>query len=215
VSEQERQLFTKNFPRHKSTIKIIPNCLQVDGYTDQPSTLVPNQIIFSGSFSYHANYEAMLWFVREVYPQVLEHVPDARLIITGDHANLPFPSAPNVTLAGYVDDIKTLVASSWISVAPLLSGGGTRLKILEAMSLGTPIVSTTKGAEGLDATVGEHLLIADEPQKFANQVVKILNDKKLREKIAASAHRFVKEKYDWGAVMPHFLQLVESTAGKR
>jgi polysaccharide biosynthesis protein PslH len=215
VSEQERQLLVHNFPRQKSKIKIIPNCVQVNGYKSQQSILVPNQLIFSGSFRYHVNYEAMLWFVHEVYPQVLEQIPNAHLIITGDHANLSFPSAPNITLTGYVDDIKTLIASSWISVAPLLSGGGTRLKILEAMSVGTPVVSTSKGAEGLDATIGEHLLVADEPRVFADYVVKILKDKNLHDKIAANAYKFVKETYDWEAIMPHFLHLVEVTAHNR
>jgi glycosyltransferase involved in cell wall biosynthesis len=215
VSEQERQLLGYNFPRHKSKISVIPNCVQINGYKNQQSILVSNQIIFSGSFRYHVNYEAMLWFVHEVYPQVLEQIPNAHLMITGDHANLSFPSAPNITLTGYVDDIKTLTASSWISIAPLLNGGGTRLKILEAMSVGTPVVSTSKGAEGLDATIGEHLLVADEPRVFAEYVVKILKDKNLHDKIAANAYKFVKEKYDWEAIMPHFLHLVEVTANNR
>jgi glycosyltransferase involved in cell wall biosynthesis len=116
----------------------------LNGYESYQSALVPNQLIFSGSFRYQANYEAMLWFISEVFPKILERVPDAQLIITGDHANLSIPPVSNVTLVGHVSDINTLIASSWVSLAPLLSGGGTRLKILEAMA-GTPVVSTSKG----------------------------------------------------------------------
>jgi glycosyltransferase involved in cell wall biosynthesis len=215
VSEPERELLTRNFPRCKSAVEVIPNCVQVNGYDTHQSEPVSNQLIFSGSFRYYANYEAMLWFVREVYPLVLEQVPDAHLIITGDHAGLSLPSTPNVTLAGYVDNIKALVASSWVSIAPLLNGGGTRLKILESMATRTPVVSTSKGAEGLEAISGEHLFVADDSSDFASYVVRILKNRALRDKIAASAYRFVKEKHNWETVMPHFLQLVESTASKR
>lgn len=208
ASEQERKLLAQNFSM-KSKIEVIPNGVHMSEYENQHSPLVPNQLVFSGSFCYHANYDAMVWFVREVFPRILERVPDAHLVITGDHANLPLPSMKNVTLAGYVDDIKTLISSSCVSIAPLLSGGGTRLKILEAMALGTPVVSTSKGAEGLGSVAGKHLLIADAPDKFADSVVKLLDDHRIRAEISSSAGRFVKENYDWEEVLPRFLQLVE------
>ncbi len=213
VSERERHMLARSFSIRHDLIEVVPNCVQV--YENQPLALVPNQLIFSGSFHYHANYEAMLWFVREVYPRVLERVPDAHLIITGDHANLPLPSTQNITLTGYVDDIKTAIASSWVSIAPLLSGGGTRLKILEAMSVGTPVVSTSKGAEGLDAVIGRHLFVADTPEVFADHVVRILKSKELRDQISTGAHGFVKEKYNWKTIMPRFLQLIETSASCR
>ena len=209
ASDQERQLLVQKFSRPHDAVEVIPNCVQVNEYKNRQSTLTPNQLIFSGSFRYRANYEAMLWFVREVYPLILKQVPDAHLVITGDHADLPFPSAPNITLAGYVDDIKSLTASSWVSIAPLLSGGGTRLKILEAMAVGTPVVATSKGAEGLDSTPGEHIFIADLPDAFAEQVVMILKDERLRDRISVNGNLLVKEKYDWENVMPRFLSLVE------
>lgn len=215
VSEQERQLLVRNFRGHDDMVEVIPNCVDISEYENQRATLVTNRLIFSGSFRYHANYEAMLWFIREVFPKVLEQVPDAHLIITGDHANLPLPSTQNITLAGHVDDIKTLIASSYVSVAPLLSGGGTRLKILESMVIGTPVVSTSKGSEGLGAIVGEHLFVTDEPHEFAGYVVKILKNKDLRDKLSIDGKRFVKENYSWELIMPRFLQLVESTAGYR
>ncbi len=204
ASEQEQQLLTRNFSIPNGKIEVIPNCVEVGDY--RPSTVVPNQLIFSGSFRYRANYDAMLWFIGEVFPRILEQVPDAHLVITGDHANLPLPSTENITLAGYVDDIKTLITSSCVSIAPLLSGGGTRLKILEAMSLGTPVVSTSKGAEGLDASVGEHLFVGNSPEVFADEVVKILKDEIVRDRIAKSAYQFVKEKYNWETTLPRLFR---------
>jgi glycosyltransferase involved in cell wall biosynthesis len=212
VSERERRLFAAHFPEHNGKVSVIPNCINVEEYEKLSVEPIPDQLIFSGPFRYYANYEAMQWFVGEVFPKVLEQVPDARLLITGDHAGLPLPPAPNVKLTGYVADIKSLIASSWVSVAPLLSGGGTRLKILEAMAVGTPVISTTKGAEGLDARADEHVLIADSPQAFADQVIRTLKDGSLRKRLSVHGQRFVKEKYNWETMMPRFLQLVEGAA---
>jgi glycosyltransferase involved in cell wall biosynthesis len=213
VSEQEQKLIAQNFP-HAKNIQVIPNCMNMDDYKDIQVEAKPNTLIFTGSFRYHANYEAMVWFVREVFPLILEKVPDAQLIITGDHADLPLPSNQNVTLAGYVDDIKGLIASSTVALAPLWSGGGTRLKILEAMAIGTPVVATSKGAEGLDAQSGEHLFVADEPDKFAKYAINLLTDGDLRYKMAGNANHFVREKYDWARVMPELLSLIEQITEK-
>jgi len=210
ASEKEKQLIARNFSIHSDTIQVVPNCVQVDDYEEHRPVIVPNQLIFSGSFRYSANYDAMLWFVGEVFPRILERVPDAQLIITGDHADLPLPSTKNIKLVGYVDDIKMLIKSSCASIAPLLSGGGTRLKILEAMAMGTPVISTSKGAEGLDASVGEHLFVGNSPEVFADQVVKILQNENLRNQVSKSAYRFVKEKYNWETTLPRFLSLVEA-----
>jgi glycosyltransferase involved in cell wall biosynthesis len=166
-------------------------------------------LIFSGSFRYQPNYYAMQWFVSQVFPLILEKIPEVQLVITGDHANLPLSQTKNISLAGYVDDIKSLIASCNVSIVPLWSGGGTRLKILEAMALGTPVVATSKGAEGLLAENGEHILIADQPEIFARTVIKILTDKKLREFLASNALQLVKAKYDWRAMMPKFLGFLE------
>jgi polysaccharide biosynthesis protein PslH len=154
----------------------------------------------------------MVWFLHEVYPHIQAKIPDIHLIITGNHANRSLPSASNVTLTGYVDDIRPLIARSWISVVPLHTGGGTRLKILEAMSLRTPVVTTPKGAEGLDVQAGQHLLIADTPEAFAQAVVRLLQDPALRRQLASDAYQLVREKYDWMVIMPHFLELVERAA---
>jgi glycosyltransferase involved in cell wall biosynthesis len=189
-------------------VKIIPNCLNMDEYKNVTAEKKANTLIFTGPFKYHANYDAMKWFVGEVFPLILERIPDAHLIITGDHQNLPLPSTNNITLAGYVDDVKSLVASGTVGIAPLLSGGGTRLKILEAMALGTPVVATSKGAEGLDARRGEHLLIADSAGDFAESTVRLLREAGLRQQIAANSQKMVREKYDWEGIMPAFLRLL-------
>ncbi len=213
VSEQERELIAQYFP-HVENIQVIPNCMNMDDYQDIHAKSSPNTLVFTGSFRYHTNYEAMVWFVGQVFPLILEKIPAAELIITGDHANLPLPSNQNITLAGYVDDIKSLIASSTVAIAPLWSGGGTRLKILEAMAIGTPVVATLKGAEGLDAQIGEHLFVTDRPEEFAGAVINLLLDQNLRQRLATNASQLVRERYDWKVVMPGFLSLLGRVASK-
>jgi glycosyltransferase involved in cell wall biosynthesis len=208
VSEQEKNLLSRYFPQ-ANDVFVLPNCINLDDYKDVRAVPKPNTLIFTGSFRFPANYEAMQWFIGEVFPLVLAKIPSAELIITGDHANLPLPSLQNVTLAGYVDDIKTLIASSTVALAPLWSGGGTRLKILEAMAIGTPVVATSKGAEGLEAVADRHLLVADDPAEFAERVVQVLSDPNLRSQLTENARHLVRGKYDWQGVLPGFLWLLE------
>ncbi|MCC6956043.1 MAG: glycosyltransferase, partial [Anaerolineales bacterium] len=119
-----------------------------------------------------------------------------------------------VQFTGYLDDIRPVVAQSWACVVPLRIGGGTRLKILEAMALRTPVVSTSKGAEGLGAQDGVHLLIADEPHAFAEQVVRLLNSPELRENLAQNARQLVEEKFRWPVIEQDFCAKVEETVSR-
>jgi polysaccharide biosynthesis protein PslH len=212
ASETEFHIIQKEFPTYQSKIEILPNGVDLRDYQDLKINRKPRHIIFTGSFTYVANYQAMQWFVGQVFPLIREQYPDVHLIITGDHANLPLPSMDNIILTGYVNDIKSLVASCDVSIAPIWSGGGTRLKILEAMAVGTPVVATSKGTEGLAAENEKHMLIADDPQNFARQVSNLLLSSELREYISHNALQLVKDRYDWQGMMPQFLQLVERTA---
>lgn len=211
VSERERQLLTNAVPDYRA-IEIIPNCISLSDYDHVHKKAKPDTLIFTGSFTYDINYDAMVWFLHEAYPLIQAQAPEVSLTITGDHASLPLPEASNVTLTGFVDDLRPLVASTCVSLAPIWRGGGTRLKILEAMALRTPVVSTSKGVEGLDAQHDEHLLIADTPEAFADAVIRLLKEPGLRQQLANKAYQLVREKYDWAVVMPCFLDLVERVA---
>ena len=211
VSERERRLVSRVVPSYQA-IEVIPNCVNLADYRDVHVMPRPNSLIFTGSFRYFANHDAMTWFLSEAYPRIQAQVPSVRLTITGDHANLPLPLADNVTLTGFVDDVRPLIASSWVSLAPIRLGGGTRLKILEAIALHTPVVATSKGAEGLDIQHDEHLLIADTPEAFAEAVIRLLKKPGLRKQLTGNAYQLVREKYDWAVVMPRFLNLIERVA---
>lgn len=209
VSEQERELLSRCAPEFQF-IRVIPNCIHLNEYPDQRAPVQPNTLIFTGSFRYFANHEAMVWFLSQVYPRIQAAIPDVRLTITGDHADLPLPRAGNVTLTGFVDKVQPLIGASSVGLAPIRQGGGTRVKILEAMALRTPVVATTKGAEGLDVRHDEHLLIADTPEDFSYQVVRLLQEPQLRRRLGDNGYHLVQEKYDWAVVMPRFIDFVES-----
>lgn len=214
ASEKEKNIFLETFPQHGNRIMVIPNCIELSEYQAYHPDRKQNHLVFSGSFRYIANYQAMVWFLEKVYPLILKSVSNTQLLITGDHADLPLPMTTNVHLTGYVEDIKSLIASCDVSIVPIWSGGGTRLKILEAMALGTPVVSTSKGAEGLSALDGTSILIADEAEKFASSVIRLLQDRQYGKQLASNAFQLVKERYDWAQIMPGFLQMIEKvTAG--
>ncbi|MCB0177009.1 MAG: glycosyltransferase [Anaerolineae bacterium] len=208
VSQQERTIVSNKI-KNGHRLEVIPNCVDLKSYEEIKEIPQPNTLIFTGAFTYNPNYEAMAWFVDEVYPFVQAQNPQISLTITGNHNNRPLPTSKNITLTGFVDDVRPLIARSWISIVPLHVGGGTRLKILEAMALKTPVIATSKGAEGLDAEPGKHLLIADSPKAFADSIIKLHQDTQLRQYLTSNAYRLIQENYDWTTTIPKFLKLIE------
>jgi polysaccharide biosynthesis protein PslH len=211
VSDIERSLLQRHVADGRPVV-VIPNCVDVGSYAGVTAERQPARLIYTGSFGYYVNYDAMCWYLGEVHPLVAAAMPEVEVVITGDHKGLPLPPANNVVLTGFVDDVRPYIASSTISLAPILEGGGTRLKILEAMALHTPVVSTSKGAEGLAVEPGYHLLIADTPAEFATAVLSLLRDPAAARRLAANAYELVSTHYNWKVIVPHFLELVEKTA---
>jgi glycosyltransferase involved in cell wall biosynthesis len=211
VSDVERCLLNDMVPGYKE-VEVIPNGVNLVDYRDIRGKPDPETLVFTGSLSYAPNFEAMLWFLNEVYPRIQAEAPGVRLTITGDHGGRRLPSANNVVLTGFVTDVRPLIVSSWASVIPIRAGGGTRLKILEAMALGTAVVATSKGAEGLEIRPGEHFLQADTQEEFAQATLRLMKDPGLRKELVENASRLVREKYDWTVIMPRFLSLAERVA---
>lgn len=211
ASPRERELLAQTLASERG-IEVIPNGVDLDRYSPQPVQPQPNTLIFTGAFSFGPNYEAMVWFLEKVYPSILAQIPEVQLAITGDHSGRPLPTMNRVTLTGFVPDVRPLVAAAWGSIVPLFTGGGTRLKILEAMALGTPVVATPKGAEGLHVRHDEHLLIADSAEAFAQAVVRLMQNPALRQRLSEQALQLVRTTYGWNVIMPDFLRLVERVA---
>lgn len=213
ASDQERVLLQHIAPG-AGPLAVIPNGLDLERYEGEWGEKMPDSLIFPGSLTYPANWDAMAFFLEEVFPLIRARRPGVVLSITGRTDGVPLDRLPlreGVVLTGYVEDLRPILARSQVCVVPLRAGGGTRLKILEAMALGTPVVSTSLGAEGLEATAEQEILIADEPAQFADAVLRLLDDAALRTRLAARARALVRARYGWdriGRLLDPFLQQV-------
>ncbi len=176
----------------------------------------PRRLVYSGAPTYAPNLDAVTFFAEEILPRVRARVPDACLAVTGatEGAALgDLASTPGIVFTGWLADIRTYVATSRVCVVPLRHGGGTRLKILEAMALGTPVVATRKGAEGLDLTHGEDLLLADTAEEFADATVRLLCDDDLHARIAGHARETVAARYEWDRIGAEMRAMVACLIG--
>ena len=184
-----------------SALRVVPN--GVDRHAlERKNEPRPGRIIYSGAVTYSANLDAVRFFTREIFP-LIRRARLATFMVTGSTGSVDTSELLAdrcVTFTGRVPDVAHLVSHSSVSVVPLRVGGGTRLKILEAMAVGTPVVTTTKGAEGLAVEHGENILIADSPEAFANQVLRVMDDFVLRARLAANARRLVERLYTWDRI---------------
>lgn len=211
VSKRERENLRSVAPDYAS-VEIVPNAVDLERYDADFGTPVPNTLVFSGALTYSANCDAAGHFLADVYPRIRQTIPAVTLRVTGRTDGVDLGSLPRregVEYTGYVEDIRPVIAQSWASVVPLRIGGGTRLKILESMALGTPVISTSKGAEGLDVSDGENILIADEPREFADKAVDLLRSPQLRGRLAAGGLELVAREYDWKPVGRTLRKLIE------
>lgn len=199
VSDLERAWVQDHIPG--AAVEVVPNGVDTE-YFHPDSLAFENSpyIIFTGAMDYPPNIDAARWFCNETLPAMRRSIPNIRLKIVGKN---PHPQVfelgkrSGVEVTGTVPDIRSYVAGARALVVPLRSGGGTRLKILEAMALGRPVISTTVGAEGLDVTPGTDILIADDPQQFVKSIQLLLSAPEASEKIGEAGRRLVVEKYDW------------------
>jgi glycosyltransferase involved in cell wall biosynthesis len=201
------------------SVETMVNTIDTATFTppDRPRDAGP-RLAFVGTTHVDANREGLRWFMEAVFPLVRRAVPEVELDIVGG-APPPdiqaFDAMPGVRVTGYVKDVRDYMAEARVLVVPLLSGGGTRLKVLEGLSFGVPTVSTAIGAEGLGLTPGEHLLIADDPRSFADGVISVLGDPALRDRLQAVGRRFVEEHYDWRAVQGRLCSVLTLALNER
>jgi glycosyltransferase involved in cell wall biosynthesis len=162
--------------------------------------------------------DAALWFCREILPQIQRQFSDVKLLIVGHHPRpeiLTLSKQPHIIVTGHVPDVRPYYEQASVCIAPLRAGGGTRLKILEAMALGRPVVSTLLGCEGLHVTHGKELLIADTPSEFAEQVMRLFQSQTLREQLAHQARTRVEVRYDWNIIGQKLLKVYDDIARRQ
>ena len=180
---------------------VIPNAADVEYYQPRPTDPPPDgrTVVYFGLLSTVPNIDGVIHFVQNIWPRIAAAHPEARCKIIGGR---PPPSllalaGPRVELTGFVSDLRPHLAAAAAVVVPLRLGGGTRLKIVEAMAMGKAIVSTTLGAEGIEAVPGRDLLIEDEPAAFADAVNRLLAEPGLAARIGQSARQLAVDRYGW------------------
>jgi sugar transferase (PEP-CTERM/EpsH1 system associated) len=182
---------------------VLPNGVDLDYFTPLNVTRDPATLIFSGKMSYHANVAAALDLAHQVMPHVWSHLPDARLIIAGKDPTselLALAADPRITVTGTVPDLRPYLAQATVAVSPIRYGVGIQNKVLEAMAMATPVVTTSQTITALQAQPGRDLLVADIPQAIAETVVALLTNDALRLRIGQAGRRYVETHHDWNAV---------------
>jgi sugar transferase (PEP-CTERM/EpsH1 system associated) len=215
VSPEDAAVFRKQYGVQR--VSSVPTGVDTDFF--RPSGVVAqraNNIVFTGSMDWMPNEDGMEFFVDEVLPSIRTAVPDATLTIVGRSPSARVRALadgrPYVTITGTVPDVRPFLEEASVVVVPLRIGGGTRIKIYEAMGMERAVISTTIGAEGLDVQNGEHIILADDPASFAESVVSLLRDPARAAAIGMSAATHVRTHFGWASVAEQFAERCLSAA---
>lgn len=214
VSKREVELARQQIRSPHTRHAVVPN--GVDTVALQPTPWPrrkANRLIYNGALNYAANFEAMRYFLADIYPELRRQLPAIELFITGDTSNVNtalLTLDDHVTLTGYVEDIARYVGEANVCVVPLLDGGGSRLKVLEALALGTPVVATPKGIEGLELQHETHILVASTPDTFVRYTLQLLNHSEEARAMAQRARTAVESQFDWARLGRRFVQEIEA-----
>ena len=201
VSEQDAAYFRRHV--RLTSIVTAPNGVDVSSFRPVDRKPQTNRLLFTGSMDYPPNVDAATWFCQEIFPLIQRERNDLEVWIVGRN---PAPEVsrlaqiPGVVVTGAVPDTRPYYEEALVFFVPLRMGGGTRLKILESMSMGIPVISTTIGCEGISVQAGQDLLVADAPQAFAEAVLRLATNTALANQLARNARRLVELSYDWNLI---------------
>lgn len=215
VSELDRNRLFQNHPN--MPITVIPNGVDLEYFRPIPQPEHRQQVVFTGSMDWRPNQDAARYFVSEILPLLRRIRPELECTFVGRSPPVDIQTlaqVPGVHITGTVDDVRPYVERAAVYVVPLRIGGGSRLKILEALAMGRAVVSTTVGAEGLDVVPGRHVLLADEPHTFAESVLRLLDDSKRCLDLAIEGRRLVEQRYGWDALANKFGNFIHEIAAK-
>jgi sugar transferase (PEP-CTERM/EpsH1 system associated) len=201
MSEHDEKTLLDRVPGVRTAV--VPNGVDVDYFSPDPDGETP-AMIYTGGMNMFANRDAVMYFLNEIWPRIVQNTPDVRFFAVGQDPPKELAALaakdPRVIVTGYVNDIRPFVRQAAVYVVPLRVGGGTRLKVLDAMAMGKALVSTSIGCEGIDVRHGEHLIVADTPETFAQSVSTLLDDRTKRRTLGGAARTLVEQRYAWRVV---------------
>ncbi|MFL6467084.1 MAG: glycosyltransferase [Pyrinomonadaceae bacterium] len=199
-------------------ISDVPTGVDTDYFAMDENPRAGKKVVFTGSMDWLPNEDAIIWFAENVWPRILEEVSGASLVVVGRNPSTSIVElgqrSKTITVTGSVPDVRPYMADASVFVVPIRIGGGTRLKIFEAMAMGIPVVSTTVGAEGLSVKDGVHLLLRNDPAEFAAGVVELLKNMNLAGSIGRQAAEHVRTSYGWANVAADFAAQCDIAIGK-
>ena len=215
TSTRDRDLFEREL--ELPHVAVIPNGIDLAEFQPAAARERWPIILFSGLMSYYPNQQGIRWFLDSVFPSVLRQVPEAKLVVAGAAPPAWLRSRQNksVEVTGRVADMRPYIAGARVVIAPLMIGGGTRVKILEAQAMAKPVVSTSLGAEGLAQRHDESILIGDDAASFAGHVVRLLTDPTAAARVAHNGRRHVVDHFDWDRIGVELNGLLDARLGLR
>lgn len=198
VSDLDAEVLRQLAPR--SEIRTVPNGVDTEYFQPVAEAANAEELVFVGAMTYYPNVDSVKYFVEDIWPLIRAVRPNARFTVIGAHppeSIKAYGLAPGINVVGQVPDIRPYVGNAAVYVVPLRVGGGTRLKILDAMAMGKAIVSTSVGCEGLEVSNGRDIAVADTPNAFAERVLSLMNDAATRARMGTAARATVQAAYGW------------------
>ncbi len=199
-------------------VSVVPMGVDLDYYQPNRHKDQELNLLFTGTIKYFPNKDAVLFFYNRIYPLIKSAIPDnVKFYVVGNYpprSIAELTSNGDIIVTGHVEDIRPYFDKSTVFVCPLRSGSGMQTKLLEAMAMGVPIVTTSMGATAIvDAVAGKDIIIADDVKSFAKEVIRLLKDKDLRCNIAQNARKLVEEKYNWRLIVDNLNEIYQSVTG--
>lgn len=200
TSERDGQIIRRDVPHIPQFV--IPNGVDTAYFSPSPGAVEPYSMVFTGAMGYVPNHDGMLYFLDEIFPLIQNEKPEAKVYIVGSNPPpvLQKRASDSIIITGFVDDVRPYIDRASVFVVPLNMGSGTRLKVVEALSMQKPVVSTRIGCEGIDVVDGQHLLVRDTPDAFAEATLKLFSNEELRQKLIDNGYKLVKNRYDWSVI---------------